>query len=281
VDLEEYRSAARDQWENSAGGWGERAQDLQRIVGPVSEWLIDAVQPQPGQTVLELAAGPGETGFLVAELLRPGGKLISTDFAENMVEVARARSAERGLENVEHRQMDAESMDLDAASIDGVICRWGYMLMADPGAALQETRRVLRPLGRVALAAWGPPSANPWVSIPGGAVRERTGAPPLDPDAPGMFAFAAPGRIERQLADAGFTDIRVEALDLTFSYPSFDAWWEASRQLGRPLAQAVDAMEPADREELVADLRERLAQYADAEGALEIPAQPLVAVATA
>jgi SAM-dependent methyltransferase len=281
VDLEEYRSASRNQWESSAGGWGKRAQDLQRLVAPVSQWLVDAVRPQPGQTVLELAAGPGETGFLVAELLRPGGTLISTDFAESMVEVARARGAELGLDNVEYRQMDAESMKLDAASVDGVICRWGYMLMADPGAALRETRRVLRPLGRVALAAWGPPQDNPWVTIAGIEVRERTGAPPLDPEAPGMFAFAASGRIERELADAGFTDITVEALDLSFTYPSFDAWWEASRELGRPLAQAVDGMDPAQRDDLVATLRERLSGFANADGGLDIPARPLVAAASA
>jgi SAM-dependent methyltransferase len=281
VDPEDYRAASRDQWESSAGGWGKRAQELQRLVAPVSHWLIDAVSPQPGQTILELAAGPGETGFLVAELLRPGGRLISTDFAEGMVEVARARSAELGLDNVEHRQMDAESMDLDAASIDGVICRWGYMLMADPGAALRETRRVLRPLGRVALAAWGPPTENPWVSIPGNAVRERSGAPAPDPDAPSMFAFAAPGRIEAELEGAGFTDIRVEALSLTFAYPSFEAWWEVSRELGRPMAQLVDGLEPSDRDDLVLTLRERLSGFATADGGLEIPAKPLVAVASA
>ena len=96
-----------------------------------------------------------------------------------------------------------------------------------------------------------------------------------------MFAFAAPGRIERELADAGFTDIQAEGLDLTFTYPSFDAWWEVSRQLGRPLAEAVDAMEPAVRDDLIVTLRERMSGFADANGALELPAKPLVAAASA
>jgi SAM-dependent methyltransferase len=281
VDLEQYRHSSHEQWDRSAGGWGEWAQRLQDLVGPVSHWMIDELHVQPGQTVLELAAGPGETGFLAAELVRPGGKLISSDFAEGMVEVARARAQELGLDNVEFRRLDAESLDLDAASVDGVLCRWGYMLMADPAAALRETRRVLRPLGRVALAVWGPPADNPWVSIAGDEVRRRAGAPEPEPGAPGMFAFADPGRVEEELAGAGFTDIRVEALELRFSYPSFDAWWEVSRALGRPLADLVDAMEPQQRDELRAALVERFAAFAAPDGALDVPARPLVAVATA
>jgi SAM-dependent methyltransferase len=281
VDLDEYRYACHDQWERSAGGWGEWAQQLQELVGPVSHWMIDELRLQPGQTVLELAAGPGETGFLAAEVVRPGGKLISSDFAESMIEVARARAQDLGLDNVEFRRLDAESLDLEAASVDGVLCRWGYMLMADPAAALRETRRVLRPLGRVALAVWGPPADNPWVSIAGEEVRRRANAPEPEPGAPGMFAFADAGRVEEELAGAGFTDIRVEALDLRFKYPSFEAWWQISRDLGRPLAELVDAMEPQQRDELRAALEERFAAFSAPGGGLDVPARPLVAAASA
>nr|MDQ4041394.1 methyltransferase domain-containing protein [Actinomycetota bacterium] len=193
VDPEQYRAASLAQWEGSAAGWGKRAKEIQRTVAPVSLWMIEAIDPQPGHTVLELAAGPGETGFLAAELVRPGGRLICTDFAEPMLDVARARAEELGLRNVEFRRLDAESMDVDTAAIDRVLCRWGYMLMADPEAALRETRRVLRPGGRLALAAWSVPAENPWASLAGRVVRRRLGAPEPDPAAPGMFAFGRPG----------------------------------------------------------------------------------------
>ncbi|MDX6697534.1 MAG: hypothetical protein QOE65_931 [Solirubrobacteraceae bacterium] len=278
---DDRRAASLAQWEGSAQGWGAHAKELQRATAPVSLWLIEAIDPQPGHTVLELAAGPGETGFLAAELVSPGGRLISTDFAEGMVDVARAPAEEMGLHNVDFRRMDAESMDLETASVDRVLCRWGYMLMTDPEAALRETRRVLRPGGRVALSAWAPAEHNPWVALGARAVRERLGAPEPDPDAPGMFALGAPGRLEERLHDAGFADVRVEALDFTQDYPSFDAWVQVSRDLAKPMADLFDSMDEAARESTLAAIREAFAPHTQPDGSLAFPARTLVASAGA
>jgi SAM-dependent methyltransferase len=281
TDPEAYRAASLEQWAGSAAGWGARAAQLQEVLAPVSVWMVEAVNPQPGQTVLELAAGPGETGFLAAELIHPGGTLICSDFAEPMLDVARTRVQELGLDNVEFRRLDAESLDLDAASVDSVLCRYGYMLMADSPAALRETRRVLRPGGRMALAAWAPAEENPWASIAGQVVRTRLGAPEPDPAAPGMFAFGPPGRLAGLLADAGFTDARVEEHDLTFAYPSFAEWWEITHDVSKPLADLVDAMEPADREATLEAVHEAFAPYTGPSGELAFPARTLLASAAA
>ncbi|MFN2490941.1 MAG: class I SAM-dependent methyltransferase [Actinomycetota bacterium] len=123
--------------------------------------MIRELAPQPGDTELELAAGAGDTGFEAAAILGEGGRLISTDFSPAMVDVARGRSAELRVGNVDHRVMDAEHIELETDSVDGVLCRFGYVLMADPATALSETRRVLRPSGRLALAVWGTTERNP------------------------------------------------------------------------------------------------------------------------
>ena len=111
--------------------------------------------------MLELAAGVGDTGFEAAATLGERGRLLSTDFSPAMVEAARRRGTELGVENVEYRVMDAERIELDADSVDGVLCRFGYMLMADQ-RRLAETRRVLRPGGRLTLAVWGAQERNPF-----------------------------------------------------------------------------------------------------------------------
>jgi ubiquinone/menaquinone biosynthesis C-methylase UbiE len=164
---DDFRSESRKRWGDQAAGWESRRDSLRTATMPVSAWMIDAIDPQPGETLLELAAGTGDTGLLAAELIEPGGTLICSDFSPEMLAVARRRAEELGVTNVRFKQIDAEtSIDVEAASIDGVLCRWGYMLMADPESALRETRRVLKPGARVALAAWAHAEANPWSVLP-------------------------------------------------------------------------------------------------------------------
>ena len=281
MDPEAYRAASRDRWEHAAAGWEARRADRQAATEPVSQWLVEAIAPQPGQTVLELAAGVGDTGFRAAELLRPGGKLISTDGAEAMVAAAERRALELGLDNVEFRPMDAEWIDLPTASVDAVLCRWGYMLLADPEAALRETRRVLRSGGRVALAAWDAPERNPWIATMQAELLAQGLVDPPDPEAPSMFGFARPGRIEELLASTGFADVVVDAVDIVHAAPSFDEWWEyqfdSSPILGESLAKAT----PEQRDAVYEGVEQRVAPWTADDGSLALPGRTLVATAEA
>ena len=280
-DAEAYRTESRERWEAVAGGWEAHRDAFQRVAEPVSQWMIEAIAPQPGQTILELAAGVGETGFRAAELVRPGGKVITTDGSEAMVEAARRRAEELGLDNVELRPMDAEWIDLETASIDAVLCRWGYMLVADPETALRETRRVLRSGGRVALAAWDAPEHNPWSRSFGAELVERGLAPPPDPSGPGMFSFAAEGRVEELLGGAGFTEIVVDTVDVVFPAGSFDDWWEYHLDVSPSLSDALGAATPEQRDEVYEGIESRLAPFRAEDGSYAIPGRALVATAEA
>jgi SAM-dependent methyltransferase len=280
-DPETFREESRERWEQIAAGWGEARSALQREAARVSEWLIDAIDPKPGQTVLELAAGPGDTGLMAAERVAPGGKVIITDGAEAMVEIAQARAVELGIENVEIRPMEAEWIDLPAASVDGVLCRWGYMLLADPEAALRETRRVLRPGARVALSAWDAPERNEWMVRGQRIAVERGLAPPPEPGAPGPFAFAAPGTIEELLEAAGFDDVVVDAIDLVMGAPSLDAWWERTLQTSPTMGVVVAGLSPAEHYAFRDAFDGAYREFVGEGGRVAIPARTLVAAASA
>src|SRR3954463_2048264 len=99
MDAEAYRADARDRWEAAAAGWAHEREAFQRDAMEVSRWMLDAAELQPGHTVLELAAGVGDTGLMAAELVEPGGRAIITDNAEGMLEAARARAKEVGATN--------------------------------------------------------------------------------------------------------------------------------------------------------------------------------------
>ena len=268
----------REAWSAVAGGWEARADALRRDTMPVSAWMIDAIAPQPGHTVLELAAGPGDTGFLAAELIRPGGTLISSDFSPEMLSAAQRRAARLGVGNVRFRQIDlAQPIDLEAASVDGVLCRWGYIALEDPEAALRETRRVLRPGGRLALAAWTGPGENRWSSLPVELLVARGAVEPVEPGSPGQFAWAREGVIAEHLEAAGFVEYEVASLDLSMRYDSVADLWAAVRATGLRTSTA----RVGDEAELVTALAEAAAPWTAGDGSVAIPARTWVAAATA
>jgi SAM-dependent methyltransferase len=280
-DANAYRESSREGWEQAAAGW-VRSQDLLRaFAAPVSHWMLDAVAPQPGQRVLELAAGLGETGLLAAELVAPVGGVIVSDQADAMLAGARERAAELRLANVEFQVVNAEWIDLPVASVDVVLCRWGYMLMADPLAALLETRRVLRPGGRAALAVWDAIEHNPWAALPGLELRERGLAPAPAPHTPGPFALGSAERVRELLERAGFEEIRVEALELHREHSDFEQFWETTLDLSRVFHDAVLSRPQAEIEQIRAGLQARFALFQAPDGSLDIPARTLLAAASA
>jgi SAM-dependent methyltransferase len=231
--------------------------------------------------VLELAAGPGDTGFLAAELIKPGGTLISSDGAELMVELAKARAAELGIDDVEFMQLELEWIDLETASVDAALCRWGVMLCVDPEAAVREIRRVVRPGGRFTAAVWDLPERNPWVTVPSRALIKLGHATPPPPGEPGIFALSGPGELQELVETAGFVEVRVEPVAVSRPYGSLAEFIDETRDLSMMFRQAT---EPLSAEQLDAVEREiaTLAEpFTEPDGSINLPGSSLVCSASA
>lgn len=278
-------SASREEmqarWERAARGWGKRADRIREHGLPVSMWMIDHANLQPGQRVLELASGPGDTGFLAAELIEPGGTLVSSDASDAMLELARTRADMFGVTNVEFANLQLEWIDLPAASVDAALCRWGVMLCADPPAAVKEVRRVLRPGSRFALAVWDLPERNPWTTIPSRTLIELGYTSPPDPDAPSMFTLAAPGRLEALLEEAGFDDVEVDGVQLDRMYETIDEWLGETYDLSVMFAGVYDGLDEQERRQVVEKMASLAEPYSQNDGALLLPGRSLVGAATA
>lgn len=258
IDLDKYRQTSQASWNRIAANWQAERAFIYGATGVVSDRMVELLAPQPGETVLDLAAGTGETGYRVLDRIGPGGRLISTDFAPSMVGAARKVGAELGLAGVEYRVLDAERMDLDDASVDGVLCRFAYMLMADPAAALAETRRVLRDGGRLSFAVFCAPDRNQWASIPALTLVRRGHLPPPEPGMPGIFAMADPGRIRELVTGADFDEPAIEQLEITWPYRDADDHWEFTLKLAGPLADAIGRLDADEREAVRAEVRSQI-----------------------
>ncbi len=297
-DPSELRASLRQSWECAAAGWGQRAETMREMGMPVSSWMIERLGLVPGQRVLELAAGPGDTGFLAAPLVavpgeapvappgEPGGAarpgtVICSDGAEAMLEVARARAQELGIENVEFRRLELEWIDLPAAAVDAILCRWGVMLVLDPETCLRECRRVLAPGGRISLAVWDEAAENPWATIPGSALVELGHAQAPAAGGPGMFALAAGRRLKELLGATGFTGVEVDRVPVARRFADADLYVEQTLDLSPSFSDAWSRLSEAAREEVRGRLRELARPFTGADGALHVPGRALVACANA
>jgi ubiquinone/menaquinone biosynthesis C-methylase UbiE len=272
VDLEEYRQHSLESWDQIASGWEARREWLMSMTGVANDWVVRNADPRPGQTYLDVAGGTGDLSFLVAERVGDEGRVIYTDFAPEMVDVARRQGEQRGVGNVEYRVMDAERMDLDDGSIDGVICRYGYMLMADPAAALAETRRVLRDGGPLALVVWSTPDRNPWAAVPAMTIVQRGHIPPPEPGMPGIFAMGMPERIRGLVTGAGFGEPEIEEIPIEFHYPDADDVWDALVRLAGPLARVVTALPDDERNATREAIIQNMESYRNQDGSYTAPA---------
>lgn len=246
---------------------------------PVSERLVELLGPRPRQTVLDLAAGPGDTGFLAWPLLAPGGRLVSSDIAPEMLDAARRRADELGLDSVEFRVEDAAALSLDDATVDGVLCRWGVMLVPDMDAAASEIARVLRPGGRAALAVWASPDENAWMTAPGRSAVGLGLVERPDPAAPGPFRLSAEGALAALLGSAGLVVETVEDVPLVWRASSLDEWWDVVRDTSRMLAMLLDRLGPDDAQALREGAERRLAPWVEADGSVAVPGVARIALA--
>jgi SAM-dependent methyltransferase len=261
-----------------APGWEERHAWLETAARPVTERMVERLRGSPGETILEVAAGTGVVGFTALRVLGADTRLIVSDFATAMVEAARRQGEALGVKRVEYRVLDAEALDLPDESVDGVLCRWAYMLVADPAQALAEAQRVLRPGGHLSCAVFAGPEKNPWVGLPMSVLVESGHLPPPEAGQPGILALADTARIRRLFDDAGLTEPEIEEVPCAFPFTGEDDYWRFLTDMAGAISMALGQLGDEARAAVREDLAMRLEPYETPEG-LELPAVSLVAAA--
>jgi len=189
-----------------------------------------------------------------------------------MVEAAAAAVEARGLANVETRQIDAQQIELADASVDGVMSRYGLMLVPDRDAAFSEIRRVLKPGRPLAYAVWGPIEANPWMMVFGAAMMQHGHWTPEDERG---LPLTTEEENREVLSKAGFEEVSVEFVNNPMRYKSIDDYWEVSKKISGPVAVIAGELTEEQLSEVKSTVDEFVSPFAT-EAGVDFPAQTVV-----
>jgi SAM-dependent methyltransferase len=225
---------------NGPGGqrWTDRQASQDILLAPICDILVDRANAAVGDFIIDVGCGCGATTMAFAHLVGPSGRVLGVDISAPML--ARARQAVPSGLPIEFILADATVQRFQPQRFDLVVSRFGVMFFAEPAVSFANLRRALKPSGRLAFACWRDPRDNPWITLPLQAVHQHVAPPPPPgPDVPGPFAFASEARVMSILSEAGFTDVKFEACDLSLDIA-------IGRGLDSAVASALD-IGPASR----------------------------------
>jgi SAM-dependent methyltransferase len=264
-------------WSTVAANWDRHREGVETMKTELTEHLLAELGDLTGARVLELGSGTGELAARLAEAVGPTGHVLARDVAPGMVELERGRLQD--LPNAEVARLDAGAIDQPADSFDAVVFRMGLMLVPDPALALEEIRRVLRRDGRLAVAVWGPPQDNPWLTALGmsAVLHGVVPGPPLGPGTP--FSLADPAELEKLVRNAGFGEVTVTSVKSVRRFSGADEHFEMVSVLAPPLAAALGSASAETFAAVRRTFEGLVAQYATEDGALELPVHALACVA--
>lgn len=206
-------------WNGAMGQqWARLQRDLDGMVMPFGDAALKAAAPRLNERVIDIGCGCGDTSLTLASLVGPAGAVLGVDVSQPMLEVARARAAQLGLTHLVFREADAAAAELPAGN-DLLYSRFGVMFFSQPVPAFAHLRKSLRAGGRCVFVCWRTPRDNAWTMTPLMAARKAMNVTPapVDPHAPGPFAFAVEERLRGILSDAGFASISTQRFDTPVS----------------------------------------------------------------
>jgi SAM-dependent methyltransferase len=261
-------AAQIDYWNAIAGQTWARFQDqLDRQIEPLGLEAMRALAPAPGERILDVGCGCGQTSLELATRVTASGAVVGADISIPMLEVARARAVPADAATPDFRVVDAQTGALGEGAFDAVFSRFGVMFFSDPVAAFANIRGALKPDGRMVFVCWRPFQENLWMRTPMEAAQAfLPPAAPIDPRAPGPFAFSDASYVHSILTDAGFSEVTLEAFDTSIGGSNLDQTVELAFRIG-PLGAALRD-QPSLAPSIAGAVKAALTPYETASGVL-------------
>jgi SAM-dependent methyltransferase len=264
------------QWSESAPYWEKYRPVIVEMFAPVSQALIEDAAIAKGNSVLDVATGPGEPALTIADLLGPEGTVVGTDVAPEMVEAARREASRRKLQNARFEVAFTDSLPFPADTFDAAVSRFGVMFFPSPLDCLRDVLRVLKPGGRIAVAVWYLAEKNPFDYLITRVVDRYVQPAAPKPGATDMFRFAKPGGLLALLSSAGATAASERVLQFSIRAGlSAEEFWTIRSEMSEKLRTKLAPLDGSQREALKRDAIEAIRAYSTENG-ISIPAEVLI-----
>jgi ubiquinone/menaquinone biosynthesis C-methylase UbiE len=270
---DEFKAQQRQMWNNAAAGWQDWWETIERGAQKVSDKIVQLAEIKPGDKVLDIATGIGEPAITAAKRVKPNGKVVATDISPKMLAIAKIRAKSFGLDSIiEFRESDGEKLDFpdQTAKSDAVLSRWGLMFFPNLSEALVKIREILVTNGRLSAAVWSTPSKVPWLDLAFASVRKQINAPAPPPGTPGPFALADIEALKQLFIQAGFKDIKVETLQITFEFDSPESYTKHIQQTATRIHEMLANQAEDVKKQAWDSITDAAWQYADSHGRLNL-----------
>jgi len=267
--LEQIREQQKTTWNKFSSGWKKWDDFTMDWLKPMGDEIVRLLKLKETNTVLDVASGTGEPGLTIATMVK-NGKVVITDLAEGMLEVARENAEKKGITNYETVACDVCELPFANETFDAISCRFGFMFFPDMLMAAKEMFRVLKPGGGIAASVWGLPDKNVWITATMGTISNNMELPVPAPGAPGMFRCGNPGFLAGLFLQAGFKHVSEKELTGTLNAGSNERYWSFINEVAAPVVAAMSKADDALKDKIKKDVFDLLNQkYPDKKAAID------------
>ncbi|MEX2437421.1 MAG: class I SAM-dependent methyltransferase [Candidatus Paceibacterota bacterium] len=261
-----YKTTTREQWQTAAEAWHRWHPTLKTWLGPATDLMLDMAQVKAGYRILDVAAGAREQSITAAEKVGPTGYVLATDLAPRILEFALELAAEKGMKNIEVKEMDGENLKVPDNSFDTIISRVGLIFFPDQQKALGEMMRVLKPGGYVAAIVYSTAANNKFFSTPVSIIRRRAELPPPLPGQPGPFSLGDEGVLADIFTKAGFVNVLTQKVNSPLEMPTAKDCVRFEYESFAALHQMLGGLSEADKAAAWEEIQFELSKFENKNG---------------